>query len=208
MSTFIKHQESYSRGELLLRTFFGTIYIIIPHFFLLFFVSIGAMVLSFLAFWVVLFTGKYPRGWWDFMVNLFKWTLRINARMWNLADGYPAFGLNGTDNNTNFAMQYPEKLSQGLLIVRVLFGGLYVGIPHGLCLFFLFIAATFVNFLSFWIILFTGNLPKGLHDFQTGVLRWSLRVSAYLYFLTDTYPPFSLEEDGPTNQPLDQGLNS
>ncbi|MFC2155921.1 hypothetical protein ACFLRB_05480 [Acidobacteriota bacterium] len=62
MKLTIKHQESYSRGELLLRTFFGWIYIVIPHDFALWLVGIWAGILSFLAWWVILFTGKYPQS--------------------------------------------------------------------------------------------------------------------------------------------------
>ena len=93
MKLTIQHQESYSRGELLLRTFFGWIYIIIPHAFILLFVSLWGAILQFVAFWVILFTGRYPQSMFEFQVGLMKWNLRVSARLYNISDGYPAFGL-------------------------------------------------------------------------------------------------------------------
>lgn len=206
MGTFIRYQETYSRGELLLRTFLGAIYIVIPHIFVLIFVGIAAMFIQFISFWIVLFTGTYPKNLWTFMLNLLRWGTRLNARLWNLSDGYPAIGLNAEDPNTNFTLEYPQKLSRGLLLLRVFFGGIYVGIPHGFCLLFLLIAAGFVRFITFFIVLFTAKYPRGMHDFMVGVLRWSNRVSAYMSFLTDTYPPFTLDEVETGNRALDQGV--
>ena len=92
MKLTIQHQERYSRGELLLRTLFGWIYILIPHVFILMFVSLWGAILQFAAFWVILFTGRYPQSMFEFQVGLMKWSLRVNARMYNVSDGYPAFG--------------------------------------------------------------------------------------------------------------------
>ncbi len=193
MKVFIKHQETYSRGELLLRTFFGILYIIIPHILVLLFVAIAAMFVNFIAFWAILFTGNYPRGMWNFMLGFLRWNLRLSARLGNLSDGYPAFGINATDDYTSIELAYPEKSSRGLLLLRLFFGIFYILIPHGFCLLFLQLAAVFVKFISFWVVLFTGKFPVGMHDFNTGVIRWGLRVNAYWYNLTDVYPPFKLE---------------
>ncbi len=187
----IVHQDKYSRGELLLRTLFGQIYIMIPHGFLLFFMSIGSVVLGFIAWWAVLFTGKYPRSFFDYQVNLLKWNTRVSARILHLSDGYPAFGMEGTDDKTTVHVAYPEKLNQGLLILRLFFQGIYVYIPHGFCLFFRVIAMLFVVFIAWWAVLFTGQYPKGMHEFVVGTLRWSTRVNLYASFMTDKYPPFS-----------------
>lgn len=194
MKITIKHQESYSRGELLLRTFFGIFYIQIPHMFVLIFIGIAAMFINFIAFWAILFTGNYPRGMWNFMVGMLRWSLRLGARIDNLSDGYPAFGINATDDATSFEIEYPEKSSRGLLLLRTFFGFIYILIPHAFCLAFLMIGALFVKLIAFWIVLITGNYPKGMHDYMVGVTRWGMRVNAYYYNLTDTYPPFSLSE--------------
>lgn len=67
-------------------------------------------------------------------------------------------------------------------------------IPQGVVLWVLSIAAGVVAFIGWWAALFTGQLPEWAHRFLTSFLRWSTRVSAYGYLLTDTYPPFELED--------------
>ena len=70
----------------------------------------------------------------------------------------------------------------------------FLAIPHYIVLFFLAVAAVVMWIVTWFIILFTGRYPKGIFDFMVGVLRWSLRVTAYAFILiTDHYPPFSLE---------------
>jgi hypothetical protein len=194
MKVTITHQESYSRGELLLRTLFGLIYIQLPHMFVLLFISIAAMFINFISFWAILITGNYPRGMWNFTVGMLRWNLRLGARLNNLSDGYPAFGIGATDTATSLEIEYPEKSSRGLLLLRTFFGFIYILIPHGFCLLFLMIGTLFVKMIAFWIVLITGNYPKGMHDYMVGVTRWGMRVNAYYYNLTDTYPPFSLSE--------------
>ena len=194
MKLTINHQEHYSRLELLLRTFFGWLYIVLPHGFILFFLTLWSGILSFLAFWAVLFTGKYPKSFYSYQVNLQRWNLRLSARLANLSDGYPSFGLKATDDHTGFEMQQPEKLSRGLLILRVLFGWLYVGIPHGFILMFRGIATWVIMFIAWFIVLFAGQYPSGMHSFVTGTIRWSTRVGLYMMFMTDKYPPFTGKE--------------
>ncbi len=187
----INYQESYSRGELLLRSFFGWIYIVIPHAFVLFFMQIAGGILRFLAWWIVLFTAQYPKSFFDFQVALQRWGIRLNARILNLSDGYPAFGLNAVDANTTFTLAYPLTLSRGTLLLRTFFGIFYVLIPHGFILFFRAILMYIYIFLAWWIVLFTGKYPKSFFDFNVETLRWASRVGIYMMFLTDKYPPFS-----------------
>ena len=89
-------------------------------------------------------------------------------------------------------VDYPEKLSRGVLLLRFL-AFLYVGIPHGLMLALYELAVAVVTFIAFWAVLFTGKYPRGMHEFVVGYLRWGIRVSSYLFFLHDEYPPFSGE---------------
>ena len=191
----IKHQETYSRGELILRTLFGALYIALPHFFLLIFVSIGSMFINFIAFWAILFTGKFPEGMFNYQVKVQKWSLRVNARMLNLSDGYPAFGMGGQDENTLIEIERQESYNRGTVLLRQFFGFIYVIIPHVFCLIFLQIGAMFVRIIAFWAVLITGKYPKGMHDYMVGVLRWNFRLGMYVSFLTDKYPPFSRSGD-------------
>jgi hypothetical protein len=194
MKLTVQHQESYSRGELLLRTFFGWLYIYIPHGFVLLFVALWSAILQFVAFWVILFTGRYPQSMFEFQVGMLKWGLRVSARMYNVSDGYPAFGIKSTDEHTDMVVSYPEKVNRGLVLLRLFFGIFYVYLPHGFILMF---RAWFVGILIFaawWVVLFTGKYPDFMFDWVTGQLRWQYRVSLYMMYMTDTYPPFTGDE--------------
>ena len=195
MTLEIRHQERYSRGELLLRTLFGFIYIVLPHAFFLLFVALASSFLSFLAFWAILFTGRYPRSWFDFQVKYNRWSLRFYASVYNMADGYPAFGMNVQSDHVQFDVAYPERISRLSVLFRALFGWIYVLIPHGIILGLLGIAIGFVNLIAFWVVLFTGRYPKAMFDFQMYYLRWSTRVSLYMGYMTTNYPPFNGEPD-------------
>jgi hypothetical protein len=85
-------------------------------------------------------------------------------------------------------------VSQGLVLVRALFGWIYVGVPHGFCLYFRFIGTGVLMFLAWWAVLFTGRYPESWHAFNVGTLRWYTRIGLYLSYFTDEYPPFSGKE--------------
>ncbi len=191
----ITNQENYSRGELLLRTLLGVFYIALPHAFILMFLGLWSNILSFISFWVILFTGRYPESFFEFQEQYLRWNVRLNARLYNLADGYPRFGLTAEDEHTTFKLTYPESLSRGHQLLKVLFGYFYVLLPHAFILIFRAFATQILIFVCFWIVLFTGKYPPGLHEFNVGTLRWSIRVNLYLMFLTDDYPPFSGQPD-------------
>jgi hypothetical protein len=193
MNFNIAHAQSLSRGELLLRSFFGWIYIYLPHSFILLFMGLWGTILGFISFWIILFTGRYPQSFFEFQVGLMRWQARVNARYFNLTDGYPAFGIDSKDEAITLDIPYPENLSRGMLLVKFFFGWLYVLIPHGIVLYLLTLAVMVVWFVGWWIILFTGQLPAGIHNFIVGYMRWSTRVNVYLANMTDTYPPFSLD---------------
>jgi hypothetical protein len=86
------------------------------------------------------------------------------------------------------SLQPAAKLSRLLIFVKWL-----LVIPHYFVLLFLSIGAYVVLIIDFFAVLFTGAWPEGLRNYPVGVLRWSYRVSAYTYLVTDQYPPFSLD---------------
>ena len=193
MTFDIKFQERLSRGELLLRTFFGLFYIALPHGFALFFMGLWGAILGFISFWIILFTGKYPQSFFEYQVGLIRWRTRLQARMWNLLDGYPAFGIDSQDDNIVVDIPYPERLSRGMVLVKLFFGIFYVLIPHGIILYILFIGAAFVLIINWFSILFTGKISKSFQEYLVGLFRWALRVGLYMQNMTDTYPPFSMK---------------
>lgn len=95
-------------------------------------------------------------------------------------------------------VDYPERLSRAILVLRLLFGWIYVGIPHGICIAIYAIAAMIVMVLAWFVVLFTGKYPRGMFDFVVGLYRWEARVKAYFLFMTDVYPPFSGAESAGT----------
>lgn len=194
MKLSITHQETYSRSELLLRSFFGAFYIALPHGFLLFFAGMWGAILQFITFWIILFTGKYPESYYEYQVGLIRWKLRVNARLLNLVDGNPNFGMDTIDPDVTFEVPYPESISRSSLLIRFLFGALYVVFPHMFILMFRNIWGTILNFLAFWSVLFTKSYPQSWHEFQVGTLRWSVRVNLYMMYMTNDYPPFSSDE--------------
>ncbi len=189
LSVRFEYPAKLSRGILLLKTFLGLL-ICIPHFICLFFLAIVAGVVALISWFAVLFTGKYPKGLFDYMVGVQDWGLRVAAYLLLLRDEYPAFGFS-TDYPVKFNVTYPEKLSRGILLLRTFFGSIYVMVPHGFCLFFRYIAYLVVLFIAWWAILFTGKIPERMFSFLSGTLRWAMNVRAYMFFLTDEYPPFS-----------------
>jgi hypothetical protein len=190
----IDHPERLSRGILLLKTFFGWIYVGIPHGVCLMALSIASGFLTFLAWFAVLFTGKYPKSFFDFNVGVYNWSLRVAAYLGLLRDEYPPFSFD-VAYPANVAVVYPEKSSRGLLFLRLFFAGIYVGIPHGVCLYIRMIGHGVVAFIAWWAILFTGKMPESMFRFMSGTYRWLINIQAYQSFLTDEYPPFTGKSD-------------
>jgi len=154
-------------------------------------VNLSAGGVLFLATMLMLvFRQKYPRWWFDWNIALTRFGARVGAYLALLRDEYPS---TDEDQAVHIAMPYPDAkkdLNRWLPLVKWL-----LAIPHYIILFFLGIAAIFVVIVAWFAILFTGRYPKGLFDFVVGVMRWSLRVSAYAALLTtDEYPPFTLKE--------------
>jgi hypothetical protein len=130
----------------------------------------------------------------EFQVGLMRWSLRLSARIYNVADGYPAFGIKGTDEYTQFEVEYPEKISRALVLLRLFFGFIYVYLPHGFILMFRGIFVNILVFFAWFIVLFTGKYPPSFHNWVVGQIRWNYRVSLYMGYMTDTYPAFTGDE--------------
>jgi hypothetical protein len=136
---------------------------------------------------MLLFRRKYPRWWFDWNLELSRFSSRVFAYGALMDDTYPS-----TDEHQSVHLDVPEvtgeELNRWLPLVKWV-----LAIPHCIVLFFLGIAAIFVVIFAWFAILFTGRYPRGAFGFVEGVMRWGNRVSGYAFTLvTDAYPPFQL----------------
>jgi len=148
----------------------------------------GAGVLALPVLLMIVFRQKYPRWWFDFNLQLARFSTRVMAYLALMSDVYPS---TDEEQTVRLDLDYPnveQDLNRWLPLVKWL-----LAIPHYIVLFFLFIAAVVAVIVAWFAVLFTGRYPRAIFDFVEGVLRWGLRVEAYaLLLVTDRYPPFSL----------------
>ncbi len=191
----------------------------IPHFIVLFFLGIAFVVLTIVAFFAILFTGRYPRSIFDFNLGVLRWGWRVAFYSFGAfgTDRYPPFTLGpAPDYPATVDVQYPEQLSRGLVLVKwwllaiphyalltvFLGGGMFAGNEwdddhggehwsgYGPGLIALLV------FFAAVALLFTTRYPRAIFDFVMGLNRWVLRVIAYTALMTDVYPPFRLDQGG------------
>jgi hypothetical protein len=190
----------------------------IPHYVVLFFLWIAYFAVTVVAFFAVLFTGRYPRALFDFNVGVLRWTWRVGFYAYGAlgTDRYPPFTLERSDYPARLEVPYPERLSRGLVLVK----WWLLAIPH-----YIVVAILAGNWAWGWgwggdwgwgwwsfgwtpggggligilvffagvALLFTGRYPRGLFDLVVALNRWVYRVVAYASLMRDEYPPFGLE---------------
>jgi hypothetical protein len=136
---------------------------------------------------LILFRRKYPRWWFDWNLELLRFSNRVAVYLALMDDRYPS-----SDERQSVHLDFPypdaERLNRWLPLVKW-----FLAIPHYIVLLFLDIGVLVSVVVVWFAILFTGRYPRGLFDFVEGVYRWHNRVIGYaLILVTDQYPPFSL----------------
>jgi hypothetical protein len=187
-----------ARGWWLLKWLLG-----IPHYIILVFLWIAFVVVAIIAFFAILFTAKYPKGLFEFNTGVLRWTWRVGFYSYQAlgTDKYPPFSLKPDDDYpADLEIEYPEKLSRGLVLVK----WWLLAIPH-YCVIFFFQGAAgedrgggLVSILAIFAaiaLLFTGKYPRDIFKIVVGMNRWTYRVAAYASLMTDQYPPFRLWDD-------------
>jgi hypothetical protein len=137
---------------------------------------------------MILFRQKYPGWWFDWNLNLLRFSNRVGVFLTLLRDEYPS---TEEEQAVHLDIAYPDArndLNRWLPLVKWLLAS-----PHYIILLFLGIVLFFVVIIAWFAILFTGRYPRSLFDYVVGVIRWSNRVTSYAFILTtDRYPPFRL----------------
>lgn len=184
----------------------------IPHYIVLFFLHIGYAVVTVIAFFAILITGRYPRALFDYSVGVIRWSWRVSYYAWTPAgtDKYPPFSLSADDNYpADLDVDYPPTLHRGLVLVK----WWLLAIPHYLIIGAMTGTAWVVagdadsmasaaalpligvlTLVALVGLLFVARYSQGLFDFVMGVNRWMLRVQVYSSLLRDEYPPFRLDQ--------------
>jgi hypothetical protein len=155
-------------------------------------VGIAAGVVTFIAWFAILFTGKYPEGMFDFTAGVMRYQWRVLSFYYFMKEPYPSFTIETTTadpggDQATFSIAYPQHLSRGLIFVKWL-----LGIPVFIVLFVYLIGAGLSLLVGFFAVLFTGKWPEGLKTYIIKVVRLAFKANAYHNLMTDVYPGFSL----------------
>ncbi len=188
----------------------------IPHYVVLFFLQVGFLLVSVGAFFCILVRGRYPQPLFDFSVGVIRWHTRVHyyCSMVLATDRYPPFTLRDVpEYPVRVDVVYPQRLSRRLVLVKWL-----LVVPQLLVVGMLVTSGWsayryveeyspfsgligLLSLVAVVILACTGRYPQGLFDLLMGLVRWTLRVLAYAFLLTDVYPPFRLDLGGPEPAP-------
>jgi hypothetical protein len=184
--------------------------LVVPHLVVLAFLWVAFVLVSIVAFFAILFTGRYPRGLFDFTVGVLRWTWRVGVYSYGAlsTDRYPPFTLADVpDYPAHLDVAYPEQLSRGLVLVK----WWLLAIPHYLVVGVFLGGGTWfgprdggdapglISLLVLFagvVLLFRRHYPQPVFDLVIGLQRWVLRVVGYAALMTDEYPPLRLDMGG------------
>lgn len=177
----IDYPDRLSRWKIFVKWLFA-----IPHYVILAALGFAVNIAVWIVWFIIFVTKRYPQSLFEFVLIYMRWTANVNAYVMLQRDEYPPFGEGPYPVQLDLA--YPAHLSRWLIFVKWL-----LVLPNLIVFAFVGVALLIALFIAWWVILITGRMPRGLFDFITGVNRWGYRLNAYTWYMTDKYPPFSLE---------------
>src|SRR3954471_5448229 len=181
-------------GRNRLTTFFRYI-VAIPWLIVAYVYGFVAEIVAIIAWFAIVFTGKYPQGLYDFNAGYLRMTSRTNAYLYLLTDEFPPFGgEEGPGYPVRIGVPAPlgeyDRLKTGLRLI--------IGIPVMLLAFVQGIILYVVSIIAWFAILFTGKLGEGLFNPMRSAMAYLVRTTGYFLLITEDYPPFTYEESGAT----------
>jgi hypothetical protein len=191
--TFVyRHAVNPSRGLAATGVLFVKWVLALPHLIVAGALSYLGMILAYIGYFVVAFTGEMPTGIFRLMEISFKWSARTYGWLIGYTDDYPPFE---TDPQypVDVKLERPIHPSKGWAVAGIFFIKAIALLPHFIALAFVGLAAALATWFGYWAVVFTGRLPVGIQDFVAGTAQWYVRVYAFLGGITDEYPRFSLE---------------
>lgn len=194
--------------------------LLIPHFIALAVLWLAFWVVTVIAGFAILFTGRYPRALFDFNAGVLRWTWRVAFYSFAAfgTDRYPPFTLgDAPDYPATLEIGYPERLSRGLVLVKwwllaipqyivvgIFGGGAFLGSNSGNRA-WMASGPGLIGWLvivAVVVLLFVGRYPRGIADLVVGLNRWVYRVIVYAALMTDEYPPFRLDQGEAEPEPV------
>lgn len=168
--------------------------LVIPHQVWLGLLTLGTWFVSIIAWFTILFTGRMPDTWSDYVVGVLRYQWRVICYLYAWTNLYPGFNPPAGHVDPG---DYPAVLYCARALERdrlTVFFRAVLAIPHLVVLYFVGVAAGVVMLIAWFAVLITGRWPQGLREFAIGYARWHMRFNAYLLLVCDEYPPFSLEQ--------------
>jgi uncharacterized protein DUF4389 len=185
----VTFEADYVERRSRLTTFFRLI-LAIPLAIVLYLFGIVASIVMLFAWLAIIFTGQYPESLYNFVAGYTRFLARVTAYAALLVDPYPAFG--GADDPAypvRMGFQRLEQYSRLKTFFRII-----LAIPIVILRYVMGILLEIGSIAAWVVVLVTGKMPRGLFDLMVLANSYTARSDAYVFLLTETYPPFQDEQ--------------
>jgi hypothetical protein len=193
----VAYEVDYAEKRSRLTTFFRLI-LVIPWAIVGIFWGLAALVCIVIAWFAIVFTGRYPQGLYDLAAKALRYFTRVNGFALLMTDAWPSFG---GDEEPQYPVRAviaptPAQYSRWKTLLRI-----FLLIPILVILYFVQLVSRAISILAWLVIVVTGRLPRGIFDVMRFTLAYETRATAYHWLITETYPPFSPDEEAPAVPP-------